>query len=206
MAEIKIEKKKPVWPWILLAILVLAAIIYFFVYANDEDDMDDEVLTEQVMEGDGMDDQSDDLNTAAISQFETALENYSTYIGDTGQMSIDHEYSNGALLLLIDAVQAKADVHDVEVTADLREARESAKQIMENPYKVNHADLIKQSGGIITRALSTLQKEKFPNLTNELSAVEQNLADIIKSEKTLNQKTDVNTFFKAAESLLLKMK
>jgi len=200
MAEIKIEKKKPIWPWILLAILILAAILYFVFADNYDDDIDDDVSTEQVME-----DQSDDLDAVAVAQYDTAVNKYTSYIGDETRMGIDHEYSKGALTLLIDAVQAKADVLDVDVTADLALARERANEVMEDPYEVDHANLIKKSGEIITRALGTLQKAKFPNLTNELSAVEQNLAAISKDEQTLNQKSDVNTFFKAAETLLIKM-
>ena len=43
MAEIKIEKRKPVWPWILL-ILVLAAVLYYFM-TNDVDETDGEIET-----------------------------------------------------------------------------------------------------------------------------------------------------------------
>lgn len=35
MAEIKIEKKKPVWPWI-VAILIIAALIYY-VFVQDHE-------------------------------------------------------------------------------------------------------------------------------------------------------------------------
>jgi hypothetical protein len=35
MAEIKIEKKKPVWPWILV-LLVIAALIYFIFCRDNE--------------------------------------------------------------------------------------------------------------------------------------------------------------------------
>jgi hypothetical protein len=205
MAEIKIEKKKPIWPWILLAVLILAAILYFVFVNNDDDDMDDDVMTEQVMEDDGIGDQDDDLNAAAVAQYNTALNKYIAFIGDTGNMGIEHEYSKGALTLLIDAVQAKADVLDIDVTADLAMARESANDILEDTYEVDHANLIKKSGAVITSALTTLQRARFPNLTNELTAVEQNLAAIKKNDQTLNQKSDVNTFFKAAETLLIKM-
>lgn len=37
MAEIKIEKKKPIWPWILLFLGVLA-LIYFLVIKDTEND------------------------------------------------------------------------------------------------------------------------------------------------------------------------
>ncbi|WP_347049338.1 hypothetical protein [Flavobacterium olei] len=35
MAEIKIEKKKPVWPWI-VAVLLIAALVYY-VFLRDTD-------------------------------------------------------------------------------------------------------------------------------------------------------------------------
>lgn len=35
MAEIKIEKKKPVWPWI-VALLLIAAIVYYVFVKEDE--------------------------------------------------------------------------------------------------------------------------------------------------------------------------
>ena len=34
MAEIKIEKKKPIWPWF-IAILVVAALIYFIFFKDN---------------------------------------------------------------------------------------------------------------------------------------------------------------------------
>lgn len=35
MAEIKIEKKKPVWPWIVAALLI-AALVYFVFLKDDQ--------------------------------------------------------------------------------------------------------------------------------------------------------------------------
>jgi uncharacterized integral membrane protein len=34
MAEIKIEKKKAVWPWIVVG-LIIAALLYFFILLSD---------------------------------------------------------------------------------------------------------------------------------------------------------------------------
>jgi len=36
MAEIKIRKKSPVWPWILLLILIIFGVLYFLYYKGDE--------------------------------------------------------------------------------------------------------------------------------------------------------------------------
>jgi hypothetical protein len=39
MAEIKIEKKSPVWPWILLIVIVVGVLIYVFATDRDDDTM-----------------------------------------------------------------------------------------------------------------------------------------------------------------------
>ncbi|OYQ37241.1 hypothetical protein CHU92_08600 [Flavobacterium cyanobacteriorum] len=50
MAEIKIEKKKPVWPWILL-LLGIIALIYFLFFRDREAEQD---VIEEVEETTGM--------------------------------------------------------------------------------------------------------------------------------------------------------
>ena len=190
MAEIKIEKKKPVWPWILLALIVLGLIWYIFMRDDDNRIEDEPVVTEQVAE------EYDDYSAIAL---------YSAYIADTDKMGVDHEYSNEALNYLIDAVEEKADMLDVDVKADINEARKNASEITEDPDKLNHANLIKSSGEIIVRALTTLQTAKFPTLTDDVAKVNTAVNEIDASDKTLDQKDKVNNFFKSAESLLLKM-
>ena len=219
MAEIKIEKKSPIWPWILLAALVVAAIIYF-VMASDDDGVDDDVQTEQVAyDDDGMDDVDDnddygqnnmesgneDSMDGTVANYDQAIQEYSNHIGATGNMEIDHKYSYRAMTLLINAIEAKAYDLDVNLDADLEMAREKAKEVTEDPMEVDHADLIKSVGGIVTNALTTLKNQNFPNLDSQLKNVKDNLAKIETSTKTLDQKSDVNGFFKAAESLLNQM-
>lgn len=42
MAEIKIRKKKPVWPWILLVIiLAIVAFLYFYGSVDENDEIDE---------------------------------------------------------------------------------------------------------------------------------------------------------------------
>lgn len=35
MAEIKIKKKSPVWPWIVFVVIILAALAYYFMVYED---------------------------------------------------------------------------------------------------------------------------------------------------------------------------
>jgi hypothetical protein len=47
MAEIKITKKTPVWPWILLFLIVIGGLFFLFFYGDtDEDEFTDDNVTE----------------------------------------------------------------------------------------------------------------------------------------------------------------
>ncbi len=194
MAEIKIEKKKSIWPWILLVLIALGLIWYFFIRNQNNKFAEKNRVTEEVV-----------IEDNVIEPSSNAISLYSAYLNDTSKMDIDHEYSQGALYHLIDAVQEKADMLNVDIKANLDEARIKASEITKNPNDVNHADLIKSSDKIITQALTTIQKEKFPNLAPDVAKLNTAVSEIDTSVKTLDQKEKVNNFFKSAESLLLKM-
>ena len=194
MAEIKIEKKKPVWPWILLILIALGLIWYFYIKNANNQVVNDEMVGQQA-----------DTVEYSNSDNYSSLDLYSSFIADTTKMGVDHEYSMDALYRLIDAVEEKSYIHNVDVTADLDEARTKAAEITEDSNSLNHSELIKSSGKIITRALSTLQTSNYPNLTVEMSEVNASVEAIDTSVNTLDQKDKVKNFFKSAESLLLKM-
>lgn len=204
MAEIKIEKKTPVWPWILAAIII-AALLYFFVFATDDDEIDDTTTTEQVTEGDTLTNNTYDNTTTTANTNTTAVSEYTVYINDP-QMGLDHEYANGAINRLISAVEAKASEANVDIQADLDRAREKAQGVTENPYNLTHADMIKEAGEIITRAMKTVQTQKYPNMNNQVSEVETALNQIKVKQPTLEQKDAVKNFFDKAGNALTSMK
>jgi len=61
MAEIKIEKKKPVWPWILL---ILAIIVGIYIYWSYNENIDNRGETEMVT--DTIQEMNDDYNEVPI--------------------------------------------------------------------------------------------------------------------------------------------
>lgn len=69
MAEIKIEKKKPIWPWVLLAV-ILIAVVAFFVFQEDVEDFADDVQ-EEINEHDT--DDVDDVSTYLYQDYLDSL-------------------------------------------------------------------------------------------------------------------------------------
>ncbi len=200
MAEIKIKKKTPIWPWILGGIVILL-LLYFFVFANDNADdtiYNDDVTTEQVIN-------EDNINTQENLNGVTEITAYTSYIADP-EMDMSHEYSNGALSKLIAATKATADALDVDIEADLAKANAQADEITKNPKSLTHANNIKNAAEHISRALGTIQNEKFPQLKSQYNEVETATANIDPASPTLQQKDAVKTFYSKAGNLLTNIK
>ena len=213
MAEIKIEKKKPIWPWIIL-VLVILALLYFLVFADDDDDNDDmeEVDTEQVEEGTAWE---DDTDTANWDDSESNWENdslstgsvsgYVAYVSDKSKMGVDHEYTNNALIELMNAVQAKADEMNYDISADMQQVRQSAQAITKDPTAMNHANTIKDAGTKLANIIEKMQKEKYPDLSQDVQEVKTAANNIKPDVQTLQQKDQINKFFDEAADVLKKM-
>ncbi len=218
MAEIKIEKKKPIWPWIIL-VLVILAILYFLVFADDDGDMDDmdNVETEQVEETaweeddetTTWDEQTDTTgweNTGdTLSDSGQGVSGYLAYISDNSKMGIDHEYTNNAIIHLMNAVQAKANDLNYDISADMQAVKQDAQVIQKAPMASTHADKIKSAGMKLANIIEKMQKEKFPNLSQDVNEVKTAAQNINGTTQTLEQKDQVKKFFDEAGDVLRKM-
>ena len=210
MAEIKIEKKKPIWPWIIL-VLVILAIVYFF-WANNDDEpdyMEDDIIMQDSIQTD----ENDRIDTADTTLYsgkygtvlnEKSVSDYLTYI-DNPNMGLEHEYTNGALVHLISATEAEANNLNVDISANLDKARENASFITKDPKSLEHADKIKNASMEIATALKTIQEQKFNDLNQQANDVKAAAEKINVKTQTLEQKNDVKEFFEKAGMLLQKM-
>lgn len=199
MAEIKIEKKKTIWPWILLGLIVAAVLLYFLVIRDN--DNGNETQTEETYISN---DDNDDL--LGIKEGNGTVAAFVDFVDENrGNMSLDHEYTNGALTKLIDATGAMADETNHDLNTDLEQAREHAKMIKEDPYETSHADKIRKAGEILAGSLHKIQQEHYPSLQNEAEAVKNAASEIKPDVLTLDQKEAVKDFFDKAADLLQKM-
>jgi hypothetical protein len=207
MAEIKIEKKKPIWPWVILGLIILAVIIYFVMANDDEDELIEEDNTEQVVTP--MEDNEEvEPNTWKEDNLsgEESVSKYLTHIDDKEKMGIDHQYSNQALIYLINALENRAEEADINTEFEIQELKNNVSEIKEDPQDLSHANTINSVGRKIVSLMNKMQQEKFSDISEDVQQVETALQNIEPSTPTLDQKNAVNSFYKEAGDVLQKMK
>ncbi|TDN83060.1 hypothetical protein DET49_12230 [Salegentibacter sp. 24] len=207
MAEIKIEKKKPIWPWVILGLIILAVIIYFVMANDDEDELIEENNTEQVVTP--MEDNEEvEPNTWKEDNLsgEESVSKYLTHIDDKEKMGIDHQYSNQALIYLINALENRAEEADINTEFEIQELKNNVSEIKEDPQDLSHANTINSVGRKIVSLMNKMQQEKFSDISEDVQQVETALQNIEPSTPTLDQKNAVNSFYKEAGDVLQKMK
>lgn len=196
MAEINIEKKSPKWPWILLAIIIIGVIIYLFAF--NEEDEDNEVITEETTE-EPLDTRQNALNNGTVAAFVSLIEQ------DPDPMGLDHEFTNEALSKLIDATQSMANEINYDIQRDIDQVETLAQKITEDPFETTHANSIKEAAGILAQSLQNMQQKSFSGLANEADQVKSAATDIQVDVLTLDQKEQVKNFFRESADLLDKM-
>lgn len=200
MAEIKIEKKSPIWPWILLAVAVI--VVLFLVLSNNGDSEEAEDIQEDRIEqgfGGTTDVRRAVINNSAVVAFVSFIND------DPDSMGLDHEFTNEALLKLTNATSAMADEIDYDIQKDLDEVRTHADKITKDPFETTHANSIRLSAEILANVLHNIQQKAFPNLASEADIVIKSVSAIELEALTLDQKGDVKNFFRKSAELLEKM-
>ena len=200
MAEIKIEQKKQVWPWLLVG-LVLAGIVIYFLMFRDNDNNAVEVVTEESYISDTNESNLLDVkeNNSTVAAFVSFVEN------DTNRMSLDHAYTNEALLKLKAATKAMAGEIGYEIQADLEKVEESAILITNDSFETSHAKNIRNAADKSTTALQNMQLAKYPWLSDEVEELQSASTAINPEILTLEQKDVVKNYFAKAADLLEKM-
>lgn len=196
MAEIKIEKKTPVWPWIILILAVVGILIYLFAFTGDGDETGETKEETTEAPANASQDAPDNSTVSAYVSFVKE---------DPDQMGLDHEFTNEALLKLTNATDAMADETGYDIEKEIEEVRTLADKITADPFETSHANSIKESADILAQVLQNLQQHAFPDLANEADEVRNSVEAIETDVLTLDQKAEVKDFFRASADLLEKM-
>jgi CHASE3 domain sensor protein len=191
MAEIKIEKKSSNWLWLLLAFIVIAGIVAYFGLTRTDDE--------------GQQTTTVATSDTTSNNIKRPVAEYIEFVNNGRSMGIDHDYTNGALLRLTAAINAKAQQTGYNVSADLDKVKEHADRITQDPFETTHANSIRKAADKLADAMQNMQQAKYPKLTNELNEVRTAANNIKPDVLTLDQRDAVKSFFQASAELIKNM-
>ena len=214
MTEIKIEKKKPIWPWILLILIVLGIIAYF-VYANPDldnrsDDFDDDVINEKIIDS-KTDQMSTDDTYNTDKSYGGVYDGYMAFdesIRDSTRIAVDSSYTKKAFSNLTKLVVKQADKNDIEDSQPLEDLRNYSVLITEISKTSGNMENFKNFKTLcdkIAAVLGDVQAKSYPSLQQEASNLKQIASKISLSTPMDKQQTDLNDFLHKSRDILKSM-
>src|SRR5690554_825544 len=133
MTEIKIEKKKPIWPIVIVTIIILIAIYFLWFYndqemSNDPLEIDTISTVEKLFNVELLDNDGEVLYEGNYGTIrgEQAIADYLKYTDDRTNRSTG-DYYRSSFSKLIGATERVAELEQVDVSNTLSVARESSE-------------------------------------------------------------------------------
>lgn len=202
MAEIHIEKKKkPVWPWILGALLLLAGIIWLVVDTDSGNDNNQTATEQTYVQEEVYTDQQENLSSNAVEEFVTFVQDNNA----RQEMDLNHDYTAEGIRLLsaaLNDVVDKLGTEDVNINQKKDYLNQKAQRIQQDPASTQHADTIRSAFITSAELMADIQSEHFPNLDDQVSNVKETAENIDPNTQTLNQKENVKAFFSSSAQAL----
>jgi hypothetical protein len=206
MAEIKIEKKSPIWPWILLIILILAVIVYYVSTNTDGDSIFDNETNTEVR---------DTISNVHPAHGTTmpymgtlnAVQEFESSVTDSVRIGVDSTYTKTAIVNLARVVTLKADELDVQSSMAL----ENLKFYSDPNYTTTDTELpadkdvygnFKTVSKDIVTVLESIQSENYPSLKEDILELKQTSSKIDTNIATKEQQVTVQTFFTKAKKVV----
>lgn len=206
MADINIEKKennKPVWPWILGALLLIGAIWAIAEMGDSEPEREEVAVVEQPYEEEPV---VTDPQANVIE--EEKPEDFVAYVEEEDikeQMGLDHVVTGSALVKLSEAIRDVA-MDDERYSQQINDLEQTASEIQSDPQSLQHADKLSDAFSKASNVLQEIQQNRFPDMQSEVEEVQQAATEVVGSEQLLNQKEEVETFFEKAAKAIEEMR
>ncbi len=210
MAEIKIEKKKPIWPWILLALLIVGIVAYVIANKNDDDfgdDVDDHV-------NNSVEDSTKfkiDNNDGAVyntnndyKDHNNAMAELMIAMKDSTRFGMDSTYTNNALYNLAKVTLEKAKEHNVENSKSLTDLQQyvSSMDTASSMEKVDNNKQFKSVSDHIVAVIEIIQKKDMPTKQGEVAKLKQTTSNLNATADMSKQQSNIQLFFRQAHDLL----
>ena len=210
MAEIKIEKKTPIIPWIMGLILLAAVLggVYFAFQVDDIYENDNVVMANEVSDDDDNIKKRTYPESTTTVMIPSEVNTFVAFANDDANykeadMGVHHKYTGDAIRHMGDALVALAEKKgmsdEIKVQALHKDLDAAADDIQRNWKSTDHADHIKVAFLKVSTALNQLAGSSADmNLKEEARRIDPN-------ELTLEQKADVKQFIDKAAMVMRKL-
>jgi hypothetical protein len=208
MAEIRIqEKKRPIWPWILLILIIIAAAILIYLYSTGE--MNDRE-TEEVP-ADTTTQMEADTSTLGGNYMQAPGDNVDQFQAFTTEDTLGNfskEFVVNGLNLLSGAVydvvqREDAAGNQVDVKAD---SLISYTQNLGDTTSRNFSRSVNRSFNAVYEIINIVQKKNHPDLNREVNELRMSLRSFDEVKPVEAQERTVRDFFRMSGSILSTMK
>ncbi|MFA0960482.1 hypothetical protein AB9P05_01620 [Roseivirga sp. BDSF3-8] len=201
MAEIHIRKKRPIWPWVAIGLVLLAMIIYLLasgVFSENEfqSDQDNPEVPEQSEIGGIREGMVDEAPPSELTAYYEHIED------SEGKMGIDHIYTHRAFTLLTNAMNATAEETGYDFRQDMSMLKEKGDSILKDPMKLDHANTIKHGFVQVVESMNNMQSSGMDYISQDVATLEKYASNLNPDEPTLEQKELVKGFFDQASVIL----
>ena len=214
MAEIKIEKKKPVWPWILLGVLIIGIIAYVLVNNNDDDfsDDSDDYMSNEIE--DTRKDSTDTYNSRSTiynpdddyEDSKNSMAELMIVMKDSTRFGTDSTFTKEAFQKLAKVTVEKAKEFNIETSTALSSLELNTS--MTSSSTTDHTKLntqIKSMSDNITSVIEAIQKKQMPNKETGVSKLKQTSAKLNTTTDLAKQQANIQMFMRQAHDLLHNM-
>ena len=141
---------------------------------------------------------------AKVSEFASFIQN-----NPAGEMmKMEHDYTSDGIRRLADALGAIADqqeIKDPNIEDKLDLLRRHADRLQEDRRSTEHADTVLAAFTLASDLIASIERQTSRNLKNEVAEVRQAAEAIDPDKLVLDQKAEVETFFKRTSRLLNEM-
>lgn len=206
MADINIEKKsskKPVWPWILGALLLIGVIWAIAEMGDDEEQVAGVAVVEE-----SYDQEPAVTDPQANVIEEQPAEDFVSYVEDQeikDQMGVDHVVTGSALAKLSESIRNLAK-NEERYSEQITNLEQTASEIQSDPQSLQHADKLKDAFTKASALLQDIQQDRFPELQSQVAEVQQAATEFDGSGQLLDQKEKVKSFFEETAQAVEEMK
>ncbi len=212
MAEIKIEKRKPVWPWILAGLAVIAIVIFLVAGNNNRDrDRDQSAMNDSRHDNNYNNDRNSagkNGNSNIMSADKKEQRQVADFVDfvrhDLKDETLDHRNVTRAFNELRDATESIAEKTGYPKES-IDDTKDYIKDINKDSFESDSSDQVKRTADVFADHLQKMQMAKFPQLKTDALKLVESSKRISSKQPAIDQAGELRSFFADAADLVEKM-